>query len=91
MSDTPLTLWDLDSRNALGEFRTRDEALAYLRGVLDSLGRDGLRGLALEIDPAGPEPAAIMDDALVTMVERWRAFPASDARPDPGPSRRAGL
>lgn len=79
---TTFELWDAETGNAVGSFRTRDEALTTVDALLASFGRDYADDLVL-MRRLGQEPARIeaRGDALIALVGRRSATPTLDPLP----------
>ena len=68
-------LWDQSSGNLVGDFDTRDEALAEVRWMIEQSGRDVVAGWDLAVgrgDEAGRDEPVLMGDDLLDRAMRTR-------------------
>jgi len=62
-------LWDIQSKNLVGDYRTRDEALRIVRSAFETHGRDAVRRLALSVEDRSGNTSPIADgDALIDLA-----------------------
>jgi hypothetical protein len=73
-------MYDTASRNALGDFDSEDEALAWVWAVIREEGLVAVLDLALGVLPGGPEET-VFSLALAERAFRWTA--GSVGRPAP--------
>ena len=57
-------VWDDETGNIIASYESREDALAFLRGMLDANGPSGVTELALiEYPPDGSDPVTILEGA----------------------------
>jgi hypothetical protein len=62
-------LWDVETRNLVGDYRSRDDALRVVRSAFESYGRDAVRRLALSVeDNSGITSPIAEGDALIDLA-----------------------
>jgi hypothetical protein len=71
-------LWDLETRNLVGNFDTQEEALLFVREVLDTYGLEAAKTFALGTEDENGETTAIAQGPA--LVDLARSLPLG-ARP----------